>query len=198
MAYSDFTLATVVKQFSLTIDETRNLYADVREITVSDFLQTLLRENIPLALAISTEKARSELIIAPVLVELRKLAQKRISLFSGVDFTVDPALGLSGVCDFIISRSAEQLYVSAPILMLAEAKNEDMKRGYAQCIAEMVAARTFNERESIPSDRVYGAVTTGSNWKFLQLEGSTVAIDMPEYYISEVDKILGILLRLAS
>ena len=89
-------------------------------------LQAILEENIPLALAIATEKARSELLIAPVLVEVRKVVQHRISLFSGVDFNVDEQQGLNGICDFIIARSPEQYMVNAPVIMLVEAKNEDL------------------------------------------------------------------------
>jgi hypothetical protein len=33
------------------------------------------------------------------------------------------------------------------------------------------------------------------SWKFLILEGTTVYIDELEYYIKEIDKILGILLQ---
>jgi hypothetical protein len=196
MAYSDFSLTTVQKQFHLTLQEIRDLYATVSEIIVSDFLQTTLDENVPLALAIHTEKARSELIITPVLVELRKLLDRQISLFSGVDFTVDPESGLNGVCDFIITRSSHQLFVSAPILMLVEAKNENMKAGLAQCIAEMVAAQRFNVTEGNANARVAGVVTTGSNWKFLQLEEAQVTIDQREYYIDQVGKILAVLRHL--
>ena len=46
-----------------------------------------------------------------------------------------------------VRPSPEQYFIKAPVLMLVEAKNEDMKRGYAQCIAEMLGAQTFNARE---------------------------------------------------
>jgi len=198
MAYSDFTLTAVQKQFHLTLQEIRDLYATVPEVTVSDFLQVTLDENVPLALAIHTEKARSELIITPLLVELRKLLNRQISLFSGVDFTVDPEHGLNGVCDFIITRSPHQLFVSAPILMLVEAKNENMKAGLAQCMAEMVAAQRFNASEGSTSTRVAGVVTTGSNWKFLQLEEAQVTVDQRKYYIDQVGKILAVLRHLVT
>ena len=197
MAYSDFTLALVKQKFSLTIDETPNLFGEVAEAKVSDLLQAILEENIPLALAIATEKARSELLIAPVLVEVRKVVQHRISLFSGVDFNVDEQQGLNGICDFIIARSPEQYMVNAPVIMLVEAKNEDMKRGLGQCLAEMVAARQFNEQAGIQA-AVYGVVTTGNLWKFVKLEGQTIEIDQAEYHISQLEKILGILLNLVS
>jgi len=106
------------------------------------------------------------MIIVPILVELRKLVDRQISLFSGVDFTVDEANGLNGVYDYIISRSPRQFAVNAPILMPVKAKNEDMKRDLSQCLAEIVAAQLFNVREGNASHPVYGVVTIGSNCAF--------------------------------
>jgi hypothetical protein len=194
MTYSDFTLPEVTRRFDLTFDEQHDVFASVPAVKPSDFLRTALAENVPLALAIQTEKARSELIIAPILVEVRKQLQRRVSLFSGVDFIVEPTLGLNGVCDYLFSRSPEQLFIRAPVAAIVEAKNENIKAGIAQCIAAMVAAQLFNEREATGIPTVYGAVTTGNLWKFLQLEHKLVRIDLPEYYIDRIDAILGILL----
>jgi len=165
MSYSDFTLQTVVKELLLMLNERTNLFAQISESTISDHLVTTLKENIPLALAIHTEKARSELIIAAILVELRKMLNYQISLFSGVEFNVDPQRGLNGVCDFIITRSPEQFFIRAPAIVIVEAKNENIKGGLGQCIAAMLAARVFNAQEGQPIAMVYGAVTSGSVWK---------------------------------
>lgn len=197
MAYNEFTLSGLTKQFGLMIDETTDLYPHVPDVPLDAAFASRLEGGVRLALAVSTEKARSEFIIAPVLAEARLMAGQRIGLFSGVDFSVDPARGLVGVCDYIITGSPEQLFVQAPALMLVEAKNEDMKRGYAQCMAEMLAAQAFNEREGVERDKIYGAVTTGDRWRFLELEGLTVRIDVRDYYIERPGRILGILLHLA-
>ncbi len=77
------------------------------EVAISPHLTTSLEENVLLAVSINTEKARSELIIANVLVEVRKLFQRCLSFFSGIEFTVDRELGLTGFCDFIVSLSKE-------------------------------------------------------------------------------------------
>jgi len=196
MAYSDFTLREVAQQFQLLIEEHDDLFAAVPEIVLGDFLRALLDENVPLALALSTEKARSELIIAPVLVEVRKLARRQISLFSGVDFPVDAAQGLTGICDFLIAQSREQFFIRAPVIVIVEAKNENFKVGMGQCSATMIAAQYLNAREGTGLTTIYGAVTTGNVWKFLQLEGSTLFIDLPEYHIERVGKILGVLLTM--
>lgn len=196
MAYSEFTLPVLTRQFSLTIDETADLFADTPEATLQPEFQARLDIMLPLALATSTEKARSEFIIAPVLLELWLLHDRKIGLLSGVEFNIDEAQGLNGVCDYIITRSPEQLFVKAPVLMLVEAKNEDMKRGFAQCGAEMLAAQRFNEREGTAIDRLYGVVTIGELWRFMLLEGTMLRIDSRSYHIDRLPKIMGILLHL--
>jgi hypothetical protein len=196
MAYSEFTLRVLNRQFSLTIDETADLFGDVPEATLRPQFQAQLDELVPLALAISSEKARSELIIAPVLLELWRMTEQRIGFFSGINFDVDKSQGLDGFCDYILTRTPRQLFVEAPVVMLVEAKNEDMKRGYGQCLAEMLAAQRFNAMDGHGDDIVYGAVTTGERWKFLELEGTTARIDSADYYLEHISKILGILWHL--
>ena len=195
MAYSDFNLAKVQKTFNLTFDETRNLFNDIEPIAPSEMLKTLLIDYIPLATSIATEKARSEFLIAPILADLRKLLKNKVSLFSGNEFNVDPTKGLQGFCDYILSFSQEQLFISAPVMFIFEAKKEDINGGLGQCIAAMIAAQLFNQVQGSEVERIYGVVTTGTNWKFLFIEITTVYIDSVEYYIKEVDKILGILLQ---
>lgn len=198
MAYSDFTLPGLTQQFGLTIDETTDLFADVPEVALRPEFKARIDIMVPLALTTSTEKARSEFIIAPVLLELWLLHEREIGLLSGVEFNIDEAAGLKGVCDYIITQSPEQLFVTAPVLMVAEAKNEDIKKGYAQCMAEMIAAQRFNEREGTPKKRLYGVVTIGELWRFMELEGTTVRLDSRSYHIDRLPKIMGILLHLTT
>lgn len=195
MAYSDFSLAQVKSSFGLTLDESRNLFADIKPVLLSETLRILLSDYIPLATSISTQKARSEFLVAPILAEVRRLLNNRISLFSGNEFNVDSSKGLQGFCDYIISGSQEQLFITAPVVIIFEAKKEDIIGGLGQCVAAMVAAQCFNQNQGTEVERIYGSVTTGTTWKFLILEGTTVYIDMIEYYIKEVDKLLGILLQ---
>lgn len=194
MAYSDFDLKKVQKDFGVRIDEQPNLFADVMSVSPSPILANILAETAPLATAIDTEKARSALLITPVLLDLWRQAQSQISLFSGIEFTVDAERGLSGYCDYILSRSKAQLTVNAPVVMIVEAKNENIKGGLGQCVAEMIAAQIFNAREGNAIETIYGAVTTGEIWKFLTLVDAIISIDLSDYYtVRDVDKILGIL-----
>ena len=193
MAYSDFTLKKVKADFDLKTNEQVSLFADIHGIEMSASLETTLARNVPLALSINTEKARSELIIINILVEIKELLSEHISLFSGVDFTVDKDRGLNGYCDYILSQSPEQLYIETPVVTIVEAKNENIISGLGQCIAEMYAAKLYNEREKVHLPCIYGGVTTGDEWKFLKLSDEMVYIDKPYYYLTDLPKIIGIL-----
>ena len=175
------------------------IFSTIPESPISDYFAATLEENIPLAISINTEKARSELIVANVLVEIRKLFDRKISFFSGVEFNVDKDQSLAGFCDFIISLSPEQLFVEAPVIAVVEAKNENIMSGLGQCIAEMVAVQLFNKREGNQVSSTYGTVTSGIGWKFLKLENRKVYIDLKDYSIeSEPKKVVGILAAMVS
>jgi hypothetical protein len=196
MAYNDFTLDVLKQQFALRTDEQGDYFAQVAPVTISAGLREHLHQYVPLALAIGTEKARSELLIMPVLLETHRQLHYGFSLFSGVEFNVDSERGLRGTCDYLLSLSLEQLTVEAPVVVVVEAKNENIKQGINQCIAEMVAAQLFNQERHNALETVYGVVTTGSAWKFLRLLETIVYIDRAEYYIKEVERIVGILMAM--
>ena len=194
MAYSDFTLKKVKLDFEIKTVEKRSLFSNIEALEISDYLIETLERNVPLALAINTEKARSELIIINILLEVKEKLSEKISLFSGIDFNVDKEKGLTGFCDYIISDSEEQFYLDAPVITIIEAKNENIVSGLGQCIAEMYAAQLYNSKEG-NSDLpyIYGAVTTGDEWKFVKLKEKVAYIDNDLYYMSDVKKIIGIL-----
>lgn len=192
MAFGDFSFPEVQQALGLTLSEA-DLFSAVAPVTPSPEFVDRLRGSVDLALAVNTEKARSEFIIAPLLLELRRLLNGAFGLFSGVNFDVDPARGLNGFCDFILTRSPLQSVLTAPVVAIAEAKNDNLRNGLGQCIAAMVGAREFNQREGRPINTVHGVTTTGSAWKFLRLTGDRLTLDTHEYFISEPGRILGIL-----
>jgi len=198
MSYIDFTLKKVKDEFGLNVVEDQDLFFRISEIQISEYLSVTLNYNVPLAMAVGTEKARSEFIIANILLELRKILYNKISLFSGIILDVDKERGLTGFCDFIISKSQEQFYISAPIIAVVEAKNENLVGGLGQCIAEMYASSLFNQREGLNLPVIYGAVTTGNTWKFLRQEGDNVYIDLQEYHIANANKIIAILVEMVN
>lgn len=193
MSYSNFTLESALEAFQLEKVESAGTFSEIDPIAPSAYLTTGLAKKVPLAAAIGTEKARSELIVADVLVELREKFNYRISFFSGIDFSVDVESGLVGICDFLVSLSPGQLLLEAPLIILVETKKDDPKLGLGQCIAEMLAAQRFNAEKGNDIPAVYGATTTGTEWQFLKLTGKNLRIDMEIYSIQQCEKILGIL-----
>jgi hypothetical protein len=192
MLYSSFTLDEVEQRFDLKLKTGRFLPV-LETIAPSNLLQQFLATTLPLAQEMGSEKARSEFIIAPILVELRTLLANSISIFSGEDFTVDRELGLNGICDFLISRSPTQFKINAPIVALVEAKKGVLKDGWGQCIAKMVAAQRFNQLHEQAIDFIYGVVTSGTGWQFLQMHGNQIIIDPEEYSLQPLDRLLSIL-----
>ncbi|MBD2499827.1 hypothetical protein [Anabaena azotica] len=193
MPYSQFTNISKVKEaFGLKTQEGGRFIPAVEAIEPSATLKAYLEESLPLASSAS-EKARSQGIIYPVLLEVRRILNRQVSLFSGEDFTVDESIGLDGMCGFLLTRSTEVLEIEAPVLVIVEAKKADSRTGFGQCIAEMIAAQRFNAEKNRPISTVYGSISSGTQWRFLKLEDSLVTIDLLDYPLPPVEEILGML-----
>jgi hypothetical protein len=198
MSYSQFkTLASVKEAFGLTTKEGVRFLPNLAPIEPSLTLRSFLDYSLPVALATGSEKARSELIISPVLLEVRQILEQRISFFSGEDFTVDESVGLNGICDFLLSRSTELIDIEVPVFILVEAKKADLKSGLGQCAAEMVAAQRFNQKKGSEIPTIYGCVSNGTQWRFMQLQDTTLSIDLSDYPLPPVGQILAFLAWMA-
>ena len=192
MAYSDFTtIRQVEKQFGVR-QIRKQVFTDVKQTLPSPRLLEELQEAEDLPLF--SEKAKSELIIMPILKEIRR-KNRTFNIFSGYAFDVDKAQSLNGICDYILSSNLESIEIKSPIFCLVEAKNKTIEEGIGQAAAEMIAAKLFNEQDSKELPAVYGCVTTGTEWLFLLLEDKNLYIHSHRYYLNETDlpKILGIL-----
>ncbi|MEA5499007.1 hypothetical protein [Limnoraphis robusta] len=193
MPYSQFSLEQIKLNFGIEIREKFGIFAQTSSVYYSPLLTQVLENYVPLALEIDTEKSRSEYIVAPILFEFKSQLKNKISLFSGKEFTVDAEKGLSGFCDFLISYSPQQLMIEVPIILIVEAQNDNILSGLGQCMAQMLAAQLFNQRHQQNIKTIYGCVTTGTNWKFLQLTDQRIEIDLNEYFLSNIGQVLGIL-----
>jgi hypothetical protein len=160
-------------------------------ITPSETLEKVLKFN--LRRPLGSEKAKSELLITPVLNELVEKNQETINYFSGYTFDVDKEHGLKGQVDFIISKSPMSPTIKAPIFCIVEAKNDNLDVGVPQCIAEMFASQAFNQKRGQFIPVVYGAVTFGLAWQFLRLEGQDCVLDSDIYYLNNLPQLIGIL-----
>ncbi|MEM9007476.1 MAG: hypothetical protein AAGE59_28620 [Cyanobacteria bacterium P01_F01_bin.86] len=198
MSYSQFkTLTSVKEAFGISTKEGVRFLPDLAAIEPSITLESFLEYSLPVAAATGSEKARSELIISPVLLEVRQILQQRISFFSGEEFNVDESMGLNGTCDFLLSRSMALIEIEAPVFILVEAKKADLKSGLGQCAAEMVAAQRFNEQKGQTITTIYGCVSNGTQWRFMQLQDHLLTIDLHDYPLPPVGQILAFLAWMA-
>ena len=191
MAYSDFTFAKLKRNFGLEQEDT-HLFQDV---TIIPFVPSQhLLDDVAEAkdMPLLSEKAKSELLISPIVRELKR-QNKHISIYSGYAFNIDSQSDLVGTPDFMISAKPKIVELQTPIFCLVESKNRIPDEGYAQCAAEMYAARLFNQQNNEPYDTVYGAVTNAFEWVFLKLENNTVLIDKNRYFLNDLPTLLGIL-----
>ncbi len=194
MAYSKFTnLDEVLRRFKVKA-RSAALFPAVSPVAPSaHLLQTLERSQ---HLRFSSEKERSERLVHPVLQEVCVLNQYQITLYSGRELNVDPKNGLSGECDYLLSRGTLIDLVDAPLFSVVEAKKNDLEYGIAQCAAQMIGAQRYNKSREQESPVIYGASTTGTEWRFMQLQGQELLIDDTRYYLVKLDELMGVLQRI--
>jgi hypothetical protein len=190
MTYSDFNLDTAKKSFNFKI-VCLSLFDKLETLAITPWLKEAIEKGLQCALI--SEKARSELLVVPILLTSRELTHYAFSIYSGQRLDVEPEKGLMGECDFILAKAPALPVIQAPIAMLVEAKKNDIEGGLGQCAAQMVGARLFNEREGSDIRAIYGCVTTGEAWQFLKLSDNTLVIDSRRYYIDRIENILGAL-----
>ena len=188
MGYDAYrSIKTVIKKFNLEL-EMRRLFDEITPVSPSDWLLESLStaDYLPL----TNEKAKSERIISPILIEVVKHYKQKISLFSGENIDVDATQDLSGPCDFFLSMQPLKLYIESPIISLVEAKDEDMEYGIAQCAAQIYGAKLFNEMEGKNISVLYGCATDGTEWRFMRFENNTFYVDTKIY--TDLKEILGV------
>jgi len=189
MSYRKFTLEKLKNQFQLEIHK-QTLFSDIESLTQSPWLiETLTLAKI---IAVNSEKAKSELIIMPILAEITKRNINKVSLYSGIVLNADSKQGLNGECDFIFSNKPHSYFLESPIFALVEAKNDNIDAGLAQCIAQMLGAVIFNQKHDVAIPCIYGCVTNSDAWQFLKLENNSIIMDDKRYYLDNVGQLLGL------
>ncbi len=187
MAYSEYSLGELEKDFGI-ISQRKKLFTKITPIyEISDWLQYTL--NIAEELPIKSEKAKSELIVMPILIELRNKNNKYFTIYSGDSLNVDSQL--KGECDFILSKDTGSFEINNPIIQVVEAKRNDVEIGIPQCAAQMIGAKKYNEKRNKTNHIVYGCVTTGDDWVFMKLEDK-IEIDTRKYYLGNLPELLGV------
>ena len=191
MSYKKFTLEKLKSQFNIQVQK-QSLFSDVEieKIMPSSWLEETL--SLVKIIAVSSEKAKSELIIMPILAEITKRNSNKVSLYSGVMLNADSKQGLNGECDFIFSNKAHSYFLESPIFALVKAKNDNVDYGLSQCIAQMLGASVFNQTQALSIPTIYGCVTTGHDWLFLNQQRQNIFIDDQRYYLDNLGGLLGI------
>jgi hypothetical protein len=196
MAYRDFSYPKVLTQLGLTVREA-DLASEAAPLPVGEEVAAFLQEGLGIAvgaLGVCTEKAKSEFIIAPMLIQLRRAMGRRFSIFSGMELNVNKGRKLNGSCDFVLTKGPNQHLREAPIVGILEAKNEERSlQGLGQCVAAMVGAQLRNQKDGWSVARVCGAVTTGRSWQFLYLEGSVLTLERSDFRAPDLPMVMGIL-----
>lgn len=193
MAYTDFTLDSIEQKFGVK-NHSRLLFNIMPPLPLSaDLEKALARAR---SLPVRSEKARSEWIVAPILIEIRDLTDHFFTIHSGDTLTADEAVGLKGECDFILAKDTGSFNINYPILQIVEAKRNDLEIGVPQCAAQLIGAQRFNQIKDVNIPFLYGCVTTGDEWLFMRLTGTELVIDIRKYYLVEIGELLALFVSL--
>ena len=189
MTYTNFTLYDLRRQFGIR-DQVQRLFTDITPLPMSNWLRDTLAmtQQMPL----TSEKAKSELVVTPILVELRNRNNNFFTVYSGEVLNADSAAGLAGECDFILTKDTNAFAISAPIITVVEAKKDDLELGVVQCAAQMVGIQRFNQQYGESIETIYGCTTTADSWQFLKLTGTELLVDRDRYFIDDLEEILGV------
>ena len=191
MSYSKFNYKRIRQELDIH-NENILLFSSIQSIQPSAWLCECM-EFASGALALFSEKSRSEAIVFPILAELTKHNNYKISLYSGAVLNADDTKGLNGECDFILGKGKQDYYIDSPLFCMIEAEDNDIEKNIPQCIAQMEGARLYNQNEGKNIHVIYGCVTTGTEWQFLKLENQICFIDKKRYYINDLPSLLGVL-----
>ena len=189
MAFSDFqNIEQVISQYPLEI-RSGKFIPDV-ELELPDLFIENLNFSLEMRSVDESEAFFRENFIFPFLHQAWK-RHRKLKLWSHRSLVYDQEL--YGEPDYLVSAMIEGVIdklINKPFLAVAEAKKEDFARGWAQCLAEMIACQKINEDESVV---IYGIVPTGLVWEFGKLEQDTFTKHIVSYSISAPNQIFGIL-----
>lgn len=148
-----------------------------------DQLQERIEEILPYA-SLSSEAARREILISPVIFDLVHYTQAEIF----IDYPIKANEQLQGNLDYYLE--------SATRLLVVEAKREDLDYGMTQLLAELIALEQW-QQDKEQTDFV-GAVTTGKIWEFAKLNREKQQIEQgwESYRVPEdIDPLMRILVQ---
>jgi hypothetical protein len=188
MGYSDYTFEKIRSKFGI-----ENKKADLPFVIVQQEPSEILKDHFEYikSLNLRSEKARSEAIVFPLLLDVRKRNNDFFTIYSGDNLNINK--DLRGECDFILAKDVNSYDIDYPIIQIVEAKKHDIEDlGVPQCAAQLIGAKYFNEKRGVSLDKIYGCATTGVLWQFLCLENNTIYVDRKQYATSNLPELLGV------
>lgn len=187
MAFSNYkSIGEVLKAFQVTYTEAN--FIDAVEFQVSDYfredLETIMRDGV----VNNSEFAICENLIYPVLKEVWKIYRHHFILWSHQSFNYDE--NLSGFPEYILAKRSPlgKVVFDKPYFILVEAKEDNFEAGWAQCLAEMIAAQKLNTEYPII---LYGIVSNGVTWQFGKLDNDKFTRNITPCTIYELDKLFA-------
>ena len=187
MAFSNYkTIGAVIKEFQ-TIYTEANFVIETA-FSVPDYFREDLQIMMTEGVVDNSEFAVCENLIYPVLKEVWKCYRSKFVLWSHEALNCDTKL--SGFPEYILAKRSPlgKVVFDKPYLLLVEAKQDKFEEGWAQCIAEMIAAQRLNDELQVI---ILGIVSNGKTWQFGKLEGNVFTKNITPYTIYELDKVFA-------
>ncbi len=187
MAFSSFkTIGEVLKTFQVTYTES-NFISEVK-FNIPDYFREDLEFTMREGAVDCSEFAICENLISPVLKQVWKLYSSKFILWSHYSLNYDEKL--SGFPEYILAKRSPlgKVVFDKPYFILVEAKQDNFETGWAQCLAEMIAAQRLNGEYQII---IFGIVSNGITWQFGRLENDIFTRNSTYYTIQEIDKLFA-------
>lgn len=189
MAFSDYkSLAQVQEEYQIRYQE-----EDFVDSLAPEISQTFIAElefNLRAMDAFSSEAARCELVIFPILREIYKNYYQKTALWVQKSIVFDSKL--NGTPDYLLSKKSAlgKTILELPLLITVEAKRNDFEQGWGQCLAELLGAESLNHQQQ-QQRPIYGIVTDGKLWEFGRLEHLIFTKNIAVYTITNLNLLLG-------
>lgn len=189
MKFSDFkSVEDVQAKYPLAV--TQEQFLPTIELSPPEAFMEDLQFALTMRASVESEMFFREYFIAPF---MRQAWKRHPSLKLWVNRKLAFNDELTGEPDYFISARSVGITpnpVGAPLLTVAEAKQEDFISGWGQCLAEMIACQKINVNDDIV---IYGIVSAGEFWQFGKLSQNMFTRNLMAYTIYEPAKLLGVL-----
>jgi hypothetical protein len=169
MPYGTFqSVEQVARVFSIKVKD--DFATGSKRIELPDQLLRSINVKLLDSLSFRNEATICNKIITPIL-NIVAEHNKPLNVWIEEPFNVAPEKGLAGEPDYLIAPATDYGGMELPPLCIIEAKKQDWDGGWAQALAEMVAASLQG------AEICYSAVTTGKIWQFGILKNNIFSKD---------------------